>query len=381
MSCPSVFMEFGEAAILTGATIIQTEEMERAFAAYPAQALIGNLDTIVTTLQVGPALLPVTINDRRLSPTCYLCCPSVAYIDYAREELRNLAESPATKQIMDGLLRLAAPLMRATGFDHQVQPNNWLMATNIGCATGIVEIREVTRHLLAVHPDKAIIWRSLNDVSDRQMIAIFRSCGYGLYPARQVYLFDCRQEPVKIHRDEKRDLSLLAQSDFSLVGPREIRATDFQRIETLYAKLYLLKYTHLNPQYSALWLQHMHEAGILHFYGLRNREGQLDGIVGFFDRDDVMSAPVVGYDTTINPQAGLYRRLMAIGLKRARDRRLLFNMSAGAAAFKRNRGGVAAIEYSAVYNRHLPWMNRAAAAVVRTILQKIGIPIMRNYRL
>ncbi|ENN86862.1 hypothetical protein RHSP_59564 [Rhizobium freirei PRF 81] len=367
--------------ISKGTTIRQAEEMKRAFAARSTPALIGNLDTIVTTLQIGAMLLPVTINDRGSSPTCYLCCPSVAYIDYAREELRNLAESPATKRAMDGLLRLAAPLMRATGFDHQVQPNNWLMATNIGCALGVAEIHEVTRQLLISYPDMAIVWRSLNDVSDAQTLASFRASGYELYPARQVYLFDCRNESVRVHRDERRDMLLLAQPDFSIVEHRDIARTDFERIEALYAKLYLQKYTYLNPQYSALWLQQMHEAGILHFYGLRNRNGHLDGIVGFFDRDDAMSAPVVGYDTTIDMTAGLYRRLMAIGLRRARERRLLFNMSAGASAFKRNRGGVAAIEYSAIYNRHLSWKSRAAATFVRAILQKIGIPIMRNYRL
>ncbi len=367
--------------VSTHPTALQAVAIERAFRANPTPALIGNLDTLVTTAQVGSQLLPVTVNDRRLSPTCYLCCPSVAYVDYAREELRNLVESPVTKRVLGGLLGLATPLMRATGFDHQVQPNNWLMATNIGCALDIAEIDEVTQELLGSHPGMALVWRSLNDVSDARVLSFFRACGYGLYPARQVYLFDCRKEAVRVHRDEKRDALLLAQPDFSVVEHRDITVADFPRIAVLYAQLYLQKYTHLNPQYSALWLQQMHEAGILHFYGLRNRDGQLDGIVGFFDRGDVMSAPVVGYDTTIAADTGLYRRLMAIGLQRARERRLLFNMSAGAAAFKRNRGGVAAIEYSAIYNRHLSLKSRVAAAIVRVILQKVGIPIMRSYRL
>ncbi|MBB6486801.1 GNAT family N-acetyltransferase [Rhizobium lusitanum] len=367
--------------ISTRATAFQAEELVRAFKAHPASELIGNLDTIVMMVRAGSQLLPLTINDWRRSPTCYLCCPSVAYIDYAREELRNLAESPATMQILNGFLRLAMPLMQATGFDHQVQPNNWLMATNIGCALGCLEIQQVTQELLTSHPGKAIVWRSLNDVSDLPTIADFRACGYGLYPARQVYLFDCRKEQVRVHRDERRDMALLIQSDLTVVEHQDIAPADFQRIELLYAKLYLQKYTSLNPQYSALWLQQMYEAGILQFYGLRNRDGQLDGIIGFFDRGDVMSAPVVGYDTTIDVKAGLYRRLMAIGLQRAREHRLLYNMSAGAASFKRNRGGVPAIEYSAIYNRHLSWKSRGAAAIVRTILQKVGIPIMRNYRL
>lgn len=367
--------------IAQGASVSQAEEMERIFAGRATPALIGNLVTTVTTRRVGQTTLPVTINDRSQSPTCYLCCPTVAYIDYAREELRHLAESRALKRALDGLLRLAAPLMRATGFDHQVQPNNWLLATNICGAVDAVDIREMTQALCATHPEMAIVWRSLNDVSDADAIEIFRNCGYHLYPARQVYLFDCRQQPLKQHRDETRDMQLLAQPDFTVVEPQDIRPGDFERIELLYKRLYLDKYTDLNPQYSATWLQQMHAAGILNFHGLRNRDGRLDGIAGFFDRGEVMTAPVVGYDTAIDMRAGLYRRLMAIALARARQRRLLFNMSAGAAGFKRNRGAIPAIEYSAIYHRHLPWTNRVAAAIVRLILQKTGIPIMRAYRL
>ena len=72
---------------------------------------------------------------------------------------------------------------------------------------------------------------------------------------------------------------------------------------------------------------------------------------------------------------------MAIGMREARDRRLLFNMSAGAAGFKRNRGALPAIEYAAVYNSHLPWKSRVAAAIVRAVLTGIGVPTMRKYEL
>ena len=69
---------------------------------------------------------------------------------------------------------------------------------------------------------------------------------------------------------------------------------------------------------------------------------------------------------------------MAIGMRRARERRLLFNMSAGAAGFKRNRGARPAIEYAAVYNRHLPWKSRAAAAIVRAVLAGSACPPCGN---
>jgi hypothetical protein len=72
---------------------------------------------------------------------------------------------------------------------------------------------------------------------------------------------------------------------------------------------------------------------------------------------------------------------MALAAQRARKRKMLYNMSAGAASFKRNRGGVAALEYSAVYNiGHSPG-RRLAALLVRKILEWIGVPVLRSFEL
>ena len=104
-------------------------------------------------------------------------------------------------------------------------------------------------------------------------------------------------------------------------------------------------------------------------------------MIAFFEADDTMTAPIVGYETSLPQALGLYRRLMALAARRARAGRLLLNMSAGAAAFKRNRGGVAAIEYSAVFTRHLPLRHRVAAWLVRVLLDTIGLPLLRRFEL
>lgn len=72
---------------------------------------------------------------------------------------------------------------------------------------------------------------------------------------------------------------------------------------------------------------------------------------------------------------------MAIGLARARQRRMLFNMSAGAASFKRNRGAVAAIEYAAVYSRHLAVSRRVACRIVRATLETVGPALLKRFEL
>lgn len=342
--------------------------------------MIGNLTTGLSAIDTPHGLLPMTRNEDR-EPTCYICCPSVAYLDYAISELRHFSALPLVKAILKALIGAVRPLVAASGLDRQVQPNNWLLATNPVPDFAAADIRRLTETLIAAHPDHAIVWRSLNDGVGGIAIAAFRVAGYALLPARQIYLFDCRTTQVAGHRDEKRDAALLAQPDYQLTGPDGIGATDFDRVAELYARLYLDKYTPLNPHYSAAFLAEAHRAGLFEFHGLRNAAGVLDGFVGFFDAGSVMTAPVVGYDTSLPAELGLYRRLMAIALRRARTRKLLFNMSAGAAGFKRNRGAVAALEYTAVFNAHLGRRRRIAGWLMRKILEGIGIPVLRSFEL
>jgi len=342
-------------------------------------AHIANLDTALSQIETPAGPLPLTRNDG--SPTCYINCPSVAYLDYAIAELRHFEATPLLKSSLAGLITMARPLMAWSGLDRQVQPNNWLLSTNPMPSFTPAQITTLTNDLTRATPGHAIVWRSLNDFSDAQTLKAFAEAGYLLLPARQIYLFDARTTPPPLHRDEKRDRQLLAGSDYTIVGPDEITANDAQRIAALYGQLYLDKYTWLNPQYTPAFIASSRASGLIQFHGLRSGLGQLDAVIGFFDIGHTMTAPIVGYDTSLPATAGLYRRLMAIALQRARNRGMLFNMSAGAASFKRHRGAVAALEYTAVYARHLPPLQRTAIGVVRAVLDSVGIAVLRRFSL
>ena len=350
-----------------------------ALARAPMAAMIANLTAEVGIVAAGDILLPVSICHGK--PTCYICCASVAYIDYARSELRHFTHAPRLLRALDVLLRVAHPLVRASGLDRQVQPNNWLLATNPVPLLDAAALSALTHDISARWPGHAIVWRSLNDRADIDAIHVFRATGYRLLPARQIYLYDCRQEVPRCGRDVRRDLDLLHDGQFEVVPPDSIRLDDMARIEELYRLLYLDKYTWLNPQYTEQFMRAMHWARLIQFYGLRGSDNQLAGVIGLFESGDVMTAPIVGHDASIPVDTGLYRRLMAIALRRAREKRLLFNMSAGAGGFKRNRGGVPAIEYSAVYDRGLGARQRIAGAIMRGVLSSIGVPLLRRFEL
>lgn len=347
----------------------------------PTESLIANLSTTVGLHPLGAQPLPITINSDPARPTCYLCCPSVAYIDYAREELRHFSGFQSLSRLLDSVLTLGYPLIRAAQLDRQVQVNNWLLATNPLPPVSLPALTSLTRDITRMHPGHVVVWRSLNDYGDKDAIGIFRQAGYQMYPARQIYLFDCRNAMPPLHRDERRDHALLDSGAFTIVPAAEFSADDDIRAQRLYQHLYLEKYTWLNPQYTAAFMTTMRTNGILEFQGLRDQDGQLAGVIAFFDCGRTMTAPIVGYDSSLPQDAGLYRMLMALGIARARQRRMLYNMSAGAASFKRNRGGVRALEYSAIYNVGSSPQQRLAALVVRKILEWVGVPTLRSFEL
>jgi hypothetical protein len=368
-------------SVTTNRDIAKALAFHDIFKSGPTENLVANLSSAVGLHHLEAQMLPITINSDPARPTCYLCCPSVAYIDYARAELRHFSGFQSLSRLLDTVLKLGYPLIRAARFDRQVQVNNWLLATNPLPQVSLAALTSLTRELAEMHPGHVIVWRSLNDYGDEDAMRMFRQAGYRMYPARQIYLFDCRNEPPRRHRDERRDCALLDNGAFKVVPSAEFSKDDDIRVQRLYQHLYLDKYTWLNPQYTAAFMTAMRASGVLEFQGLRGRDGQLAGVIAFFDCGHTMTAPIVGYDSALPQNTGLYRMLMALGTRRARERKMLYNMSAGAASFKRNRGGVRALEYSAVYNVGSPRTQRLASLVVGKILQWVGIPLLRSFEL
>jgi hypothetical protein len=94
-----------------------------------------------------------------------------------------------------------------------------------------------------------------------------------------------------------------------------------------------------------------------------------------------MTTPLIGYDLALPRKLGLYRMLTALVFQEARETGRILNLSAGAAQFKRHRGGEAQIEYSAVYIAHLPVFQRAVWASLGGLLRHVGVRILQTYEL
>lgn len=342
----------------------------------PAQ-MIGNLRAKVQSVRMGDVTVPMTLSE---PPDCYICSPTVTYIDYALEETRHFAAMPPLKVAIRGLLWLCRPLMQATGINRQVQPNNWLFSTNPVPDLSSEQAETLRDDLVGTYPGRAIVIRSLNQTADADTIAALQGAGFVLLPARQIYAYDTVAKP-KPSIDMKRDAALLGGKIYSIVSADAFTAADFDRAAELYAMLYLEKYTPLNPAYTSTFLKQAHRIGLLRIFGLRGADQVLDGVVGTFTRGNTMTVPILGYDTAKPQETGLYRMLNAYAQAEAIAEGRFYNMSAGAARFKRYRNAEPMIEYTAVYVRHLGWRQRIATSIVQSLLNRIGVTLLRRLRL
>lgn len=354
-----------------------------AFAALHAgvatRGFIANIDAQVETIGAGKLALPVTINDAT-KENAWVCSPLTTYSRYALEETRRVAPHVLAAPLC-GVIRAADWWLRRAELDCAVSLNNWLLSTNLYPATNGIDFGALVAACQLRWPRHSVWFRSLNFAQHADWLHALVAAGFDLIPTRQVYLFRDMSRNATKHQNLRRDLELLRTTSLTPVGHDGFKDADFEQSEALYAQLYLDKYSRLNPHYTAAFLRAWHHAGLLEFAGFRDNTGVLRAVVGMFGQGALLSAPIVGYDTRWPVSAGLYRLLMAHVFNTTREREAVLNLSAGAAHFKRLRGGEPEIEYSAVLSRHLSAATRRTLRGLRTLTTRLGVPIMKRFQL
>lgn len=346
-----------------------------------SERFVRNVRTRLLVLKVDGIPLPITVNEEEYDNS-YVCSPYTHYVSYARQELILLGNR-ALIAGLDALLSGIGGLLKLGGFNRVVHVNNWLLSTNLYPELNAAQWDAVLDKLVARFPGHAIVFRSLNSSLHAPMLNLLRSKGCLLVPSRQIYLLRTGDNGFGNAKSRwllKRDGALAAKEGYETVGPGDMTRQDLPRIAELYRLLYLDKYSWHNPQFTERFLEEALHNRILELHGFR-RNGRLDAVLGFYARDGVMTTPLFGYDTSLPQELGLYRMLSARLIELARERGFLLHESSGAAQFKRNRGAEAEIEFSAVYVRHLPLKRRIPWATLGKLLNRIGVPLLRKYKL
>lgn len=345
----------------------------------PTLPFIANVQTEVDALDAGGVCFPVTVNDAE-PDNAWVCSPLTTYAKYAAEEVDRLGHPWETAPLRWAIRGMGRWLQHAR-IDRAVAINNWLVSTNAWPDLQHIALDQVLDAAMARWPGHALWFRSLNSTHHADWLDVLSKRGFTLVPSRQVYLFDDIARLAHQRRDLKRDLALLGRNERAQRICSHFDDDDLRRITGLYTELYVQKYTGLNPRYEWTLLKAWSQAGLLQLKGIRDDDGVLQGAVGLFRFGNLLTSPIVGYNTALPVGLGLYRMLAATVLRQAIDARCLVNLSAGVAHFKRQRGGQPAIEYSAVLTRHLPGRTRCAINALSAVTRHIGVPIMQRYKL
>ncbi len=339
-----------------------------------AQKYIRNVhNTEVMIAKVDETLLPITVTDFHPDNT-YTVSPYSHYISYGGyEEVRHL-ENPPVEALVKLILRPVAAWLRHSDFDRVVFVNNWLLSTNLYPSITATQLEVLSEALMRWFPDHAVVFRSVNESRDPHIRQTLEARGYDLILSRQVWFMD--PEEARRTKQYKEDARVLRRHGYEIVDGQSLSDADLRRAVELYNLLYLEKYSYYNPQFTESFLRLARDKGTLTLRGLR-RDGKLNGIMGYFARNGLMTQPLFGYDTSLPQEEGLYRLLTLVTLQEGLARGLMVHASGGVGRFKKIRGGTSATEYNAVFTQHLPRRQQRPWQVIKWI-GALAIPYFKK---
>lgn len=318
------------------------------------------------------------------SALSYVVSPYCAYVDYCLVEIARI-EKPWLTWPLVLLVKILGVWLRAARIDCCLQINNWLLSTNLyPYDLQQHDISLLRDQAIKQFPQQSLVFRSLNQRSNQQQIQWLKQLGFIAVPSRQVYFFDARagdKSGFTTTHNFALDQQTLRKTSLTWRSAAEFSVADYERAAELYSLLYLQKYCQHNPAYTADWLRAGHESGWLRLQALVDENHQLQAILGWFENDELMTAPIVGYNTSLPKKMGLYRLLTQACLNEAIRQKKILNFSSGAAQFKRLRGGEAEIEYSLVYIKHLNLFRRITWRIMAFLLNHLAVPLMKKWQL
>jgi hypothetical protein len=336
------------------------------------QKYIRNVhNTQMMIARVEDVVFPVTVTDFHPDNT-YTVSPYSHYISYGGFEEVQRLNNPPVEWLIKLLLQPLASYFRRSDFDRAALVNNWLVSTNLYPSITKAQLDVLTEALPIWFPDCAIVFRSVDTFRNPLLFDVLQKQGYEMMLSRQVWYLDPAYGlSLKVHREDMRAICKNGHLQSDKLSDDEIG-----RCLRLYEMLYLEKYSHFNPQFTEEFIRLAHDEKLLKIITLRRGE-KINAVMGYIERNGVMTPPLYGYDTSLPQETALYRHLTVLTMQEAMEKKLLLHDSAGVGKFKKKRGAHSAIEYNAVYTKHLPAWRQRPWKLVKAI-SKYAIPYFQK---
>lgn len=318
------------------------------------QQYIKNVQTVLKVLKVDDFVLPITINDTEYHNSYVVSFYSI--IGLLEEKIAKKKQHWSNALLKKGL-SVFGLLLKLLKINKVVIVNNWLFSTSLNPLLSKEQLDAITHFLTKRFPEHVIVFRSINEYSDKSLLSSLRESGYHLINIRDVFFYDPNFHNVWSKRDCKRDLRMLGESGYQIINADQFSSIDAMRGLDLYRSLYIDKYTQYSPQFTEKFIKILLENRFLDLKGLKKND-KVDGIAGFFKMYQHMIVPFFGYDTSQSIEAGLYRMTNILGVDEARKSNFVLNQSSGASDFKKVRGLMPYKEYNAIQSSHLSFFRK-----------------------
>ncbi|WP_298769948.1 GNAT family N-acetyltransferase [uncultured Shewanella sp.] len=319
------------------------------------QSFITNVDTEINILQYQGMTLPFSINNKEYESS-YVCSPFNAFVSYGRDALLS-ATPKLLKKMLELLINGLASPLKWMRINRCVQVNNRLWSTNLYANNTSLAVTAIRKKLTQSYPNHTLAFRSLTATLNGQLIDSFKADGFILLPSRPICLIDYRCPTLMKKRANKKDRRYFNKTPYQWL--KKVDKTDAYHLHDLYQKMFIKQHSVHNPQFTPLFFQTCIEQDALEIKALQDpQSGNLVAMLGLYIEGHILTVPFAGYDTSLDKKAYLYPILNALIAKICEERQLIYHASAGAMDYKRARGGIEEMEYTAIYVNHLPWFRQ-----------------------
>ncbi len=344
-----------------------------------------NVDCEIQLLVIGDAFIPISITEEKAkTKNSYVCSPITHYVDYGFREIDiEFSDKLFLNKFCKSVLWGFKTTFVRSSFDKVVMVNNWLLSTNLYPELSKSDIGEINYFLIQKFPNHAIIYRSVNPMLNGELLEDLSAAGFEKILSRQVYIINPQKGIYKKKKAYKIDRALQRKTtDLQWFDASHIEAQDLPRIKALYDDLYLQKYAEYNPQLTLEFFKYALEEKWLTLWVLKETSSnEIEAAIGYFNRNGVMTTPVIGYNRNLPQKKGLYRLITLQIIEEAVRHAYLLHMSSGAAHFKKIRGGEPYLEFNMVYYKHLPLRQRMPWNAFRGLTKYLAVPIFERFEL
>lgn len=349
---------------------------------YGINKYIDNVDSEMVLLSFDDNILPLVFgNPDQKIKNSYVCSPTSHYIDYGREECEiELKNNPFLKKFTLAVIDVFDYLFKKMNFENVLYINNWLLSTNLYEEFDLGKMKEIKDFLIDKFPRHTLVFKSINDIYNKDLYNKLNSIGFNHVLSRQVYINDQKNGIYKKKRSFQRDRTIKKKSLYYWENSDKITENDYKRIKELYKLLYIDKYSSLNPVFNEKFISETIKNNCF-TYKVLKKDNIIYGVFGYFERFGVITAPLFGYDTSISEEDGLYRLVCLEIFEDAIKNNWIIHQSSGVSKFKMYRGAESSIEYNMAYYKHVTFKQKIPWIILEKLTDYVVIPVMKKYKL